>query len=367
MDHRNLTPFHALTFLSLDTNDVRYHVVVMRISYDLRAISHGDYVMELSKEQPPLVMKDQYYGDINTSSVMQESDLAPYKPKCDVIVTNAVAYAPEKRPHRKIVCSVRVGNVVKSLCATGPRIWQWRLMRWVLLEPELVAKVPVQYEYAFGGRNKYCWPEKDKKAPFDHVCMLNPLGKGWMHSDYPLRDTLKEFPAPQIESEDEPVVSPYGNYLPQGFGVIGRAWSPRLQLAGTYDEKWKKERWPGLPKDFDFAYWNGAHPDLQIPFPAARTEIELRRLTPDGKLRTCLPEHRAIALARLESGTLLPLSMPIDTIIIDPQAMQICLVHRLRIEESLNIRVLESRFTMDPQAPLLRMQQPQPKMTGEYI
>ena len=38
---------------------------------------------------------------------------------------------------------------------------------------------------------------------------------------------------------------------PGGFGPIGPDWEPRQRHAGTYDERWKRERAPVLPADFD--------------------------------------------------------------------------------------------------------------------
>ncbi len=67
---------------------------------------------------------------------------------------------------------------------------------------------------------------------------------------------------------------------PAGFGILGRAWPPRLQKAGTYDQRWLDQRWPLLPKDFGFAYWNGAPEDQQID-------------SPHGFVRAPLPGHRA--------------------------------------------------------------------------
>ncbi|WP_321933905.1 DUF2169 domain-containing protein, partial [Burkholderia cenocepacia] len=75
---------------------------------------------------------------------------------------------------------------------------------------------------------------------------------------------IAEIAAPQIEAWDIPitsldvaehaasgldarqmkeVVASYAT-TPVGLGVVGRAWTPRLQFAGTYDETWHKTRWP---------------------------------------------------------------------------------------------------------------------------
>ena len=42
---------------------------------------------------------------------------------------------------------------------------------------------------------------------------------------------------------------------------------PRVTFVGTYDERWRSERCPLLPSDFDERYHSGAHPDLIAPRP----------------------------------------------------------------------------------------------------
>lgn len=135
---------------------------------------------------------------------------------------------------------------------------------------------------------------KDGATLLNEVCLSNPVGCGWLHKRWfkALRKARlarpKTLPTPQIEwPNDSPLSTPlmakhpkgeldaramariaraYGR-SPAGFGPLGKAWAPRLALAGTYDARWLDERHPRLPEDFDFAYWNGAPADQQIDFP----------------------------------------------------------------------------------------------------
>ena len=100
MEFRNRTPFPALRFASVDVQDQEHHVVVMRLTYRLqRNVQASTPTCDafeacvIDTEAPPLVLTDDYAGDPETRSTRQESDLAPFKPRCDVIV-NAIAYAP---------------------------------------------------------------------------------------------------------------------------------------------------------------------------------------------------------------------------------------------------------------------------------
>ena len=87
--------------------------------------------------------------------------------------------------------------------------------------------------------------------------------------------------------------------------------------------------WPGLPRDFDFAYGNGAPADQQIEFPPPAFRLELFNLTepsltPNGTLCVELPGHRAFVLLRLHNGAMLPLPMLTDL------RSEICFEHQPR-------------------------------------
>jgi len=399
----------------------------------------GQFRAEVMDDAPvPLCTGDTYYGDEGSSSVFEESDLAPFKPRCDVIVVGR-AHAPQGQPAALWQAGIRLSMPVPPLkikvplpqplspgeplnefqlqawqarrmaaekvCAdaptrrnlldkqlrfTGPRQFKHSLFGgWQLSEPQPALSVPLRWEYAFGGSSVVRNPEHPL-APdspeylLNEVCYSNPLGSGWIEKrqeslGYTLDAPLRELPAPQIEAPDTPVqhldrvkhpdgeldatdmeqVASTYKYQPAGFGVVGRAWAPRLALAGNYDALWQAERWPGLPYDFDFAYWNGAPADQQIEFAPPNLRIELFNLTdptltPDGQLHVELPGHRPFVLLRLVNGALLPLPMLTDTLRIDTEAMTLVLTHRISLPNSLDIRVLETRLETDPTAPLLK-------------
>uniref|UniRef100_UPI000B0F767C DUF2169 domain-containing protein n=1 Tax=Burkholderia cenocepacia TaxID=95486 RepID=UPI000B0F767C len=199
---------------------------------------------------------------------------------------------------------------------------------------------------------------------------------------------IAEIPAPQIEAWDVPitsldvaehsasgldakqmkeVVARYAT-TPVGLGVVGRAWTPRLQFAGTYDETWHKTRWPYHPVDHDFHYWNGAPADQQIEWPAPGLAFELANLalpehTHAGFLRARLPGHRALVALRFKSGEIVPLEMKLDTLLIDTEEMRVSATWRAVFPLQPAVRVCEARFELERHAPLLRMAVP--KTTGE--
>lgn len=81
MELINRTPFPSLTFSARDQHCQPSHVLVMRATYDIKP----DGTLELSEKQVPIVLADEYHGEPNRSCFRQESDLVPYKPRCDVI------------------------------------------------------------------------------------------------------------------------------------------------------------------------------------------------------------------------------------------------------------------------------------------
>jgi hypothetical protein len=259
----------------------------------------------------------------------------------------------------------------KQLRVTGQRELLRHRNEWRLGKPQPAIQVAMRWEHAFGGQCVVRNPryQKDTGEPeflLNEACFSNPLGSGWTEQRY--SEALTEaqlalperMPAPQIEAVERPftrlvecchperiqaddpdefirIVKDYG-FHPENLGVVGRPCVPRLQLAGTYDEQWKKERWPGLPEDFDFGYWNCAPRDQQIEALPPDSRIELRNLadpslTSNGCLTVDLPEDWPFIHIHLHDGICLPVPMMTDTLIIDTDTMTLTLTHRITFLE----------------------------------
>ncbi len=409
MEFRNLTPFPALAFDSIDQRDILFHTLVMRLTYELQS----DGTLSLAEDQAPLVMADQYYGELNQSSVKQESDLAPYKPHTDVILI-AHAHAPSRTPSPRFMVGLKITGkpmpkamspermvqaveiLDKQLIVCGPREWRrnsglrraavlFLKAQWQLNAPTPISELPLRYEYAYGGENKIL--ANDKAAPrvkrenrlppssnsdaassgavAHTVWRLNPVGRGFAEPWYAAAKKLELVPAPQIVAPGEPLTTFGKAITPCGFGVITRAWTPRLELAGTYDERWLQQRHPYLPFDFNFAYWNSAPPDQQIvPHLDGNETIILTNLVPpatygsvraaDGNYRQTLtlPGHLPFVLVRFEEGEIGELAAKLDTLIIDlaPDPAQpdkkptVTCAWRATVGAEPAVRVLEARM-----------------------
>ena len=201
-------------------------------------------------------------------------------------------------------------------------------------------------------RNQH--PDGPEAAPLAHtVCESNPLGIGFTEEWYLKARESKALPAPRIDSPENPVTTLGKTYLPQGFGIITKAWRQRLELAGTYDEEWREKRWPYLPEDFDVAYWNGAHPDMQVPYLNGNETIELTNLMlPDAFPSThdvqgnsvvsfSLPGQGPYLLVQYETGEKMPVDLHIDTLLVDTETAGLSLVYRALLPGEPEIRGVE--------------------------
>jgi hypothetical protein len=395
----NRTPWPAQNFLHVDPAGDVFHVVVSRISYSLRAMQADETGLMQPTLLPPdeqveLIMQDQYRAAINSSSVLQESDFAPYKPLCDVVLANAVACAPRNEAAQRWSVGFRFGDAFsKVLNVTGPRHYERKLGGlgpWQLSEPELALRVPICYELAYGGPNlisAYAHADQQGIAPEERqlpgLYNPNPIGTGrwggkdtrqWIESQ---RETLLKAQAqtpdtrdiasvmtdnfdaqvryrgPQIEPHDQAYRDGDKDFPVVGYGPIARWWQPRHKLAGTHDETWKAKQWPKSPLDHDYRYWNFAPDDQQIAYPQGGEEIVLANLTPalpaanqakDANsqiVRFALPWQALKVLVRMHAGPLLIMPMQIDTVVIDFADSSLSLVRRALIPADLEVRKLE--------------------------
>jgi hypothetical protein len=286
----------------------------VRVTFELG--SHR--VLRLSQEQTPLAFRDEYFGETALSSVRTESDLAPAKLCSDIIVVGS-ARAPGGAKLPSWPVRVKVGDVEKRLRVTGPRAWVRGESGFTLTAPEPCNEVPLRYELAFGGVAR----SGDREVAYE----ANPLGVGFAPPFAQERSDRIE--APRIESAEDPVTEIGKTHCPEGVGVWGRTWPPRRERAGTYDETWKKERWPKLPLDFDFKYWNCAHPDLIVPgFLRGDEEIVLSGFDPEGDRRHHLPGHTLFVLLVRAPDKAEARRMLLDTLVLDLERGKAIAVYR---------------------------------------
>jgi len=173
-------------------------------------------------------------------------DMCMPKPKGEVLVIGK-CFAPEGKPVPAYEVCLQIGPINKTLNVYGDRFWRRKagVLR-VISDPLPFTEMDISYENAFGG------PDYKK----------NPLGKG--HAPVKRDTGEKVHPLPNIEDPHELIDSPKKKPNPGGFAPIDLIWPQRFDKAGTYDEKWQRERFPGLAEDIDWTFFNAAPEDQHI-------------------------------------------------------------------------------------------------------
>jgi len=387
----NLTPFPAQAFEAIDQHDQRFHVFVLRQTFDF---SSGK--LEYAGTQAPLCDADIYFDE---GGVRQESDYCPYKPRCDVIV-NAVAHAPEGQAVAAFLVGLNVVRggrriIEKVLRISGRRYFKKRtgvvrflqffvrcgtlfLLRpnpWTITKPELLKSLPLRACYAYGGEcriaaddpgarrvaRKYrLTPEQAAQHPDVQISGLKPpvahvvyepniQGLGFAPHWYLKATNTRRVAVPQIEAlrlritakqfwcaKGAPAIDPVG------MGVRSKLHPQRRAMLGEVDDAFVNSS-AALPEGFDFGIWNAAQPDQQVDDLAGGDIVELINLcplkTPGAQpntkgnllLQLSLPEHECFLRMQWEGGSARVVVLSIDTMIVEPEDHQLTLVWRAAI------------------------------------
>lgn len=247
--------------------------LIIKGTFRLKADSPAEM---LPDDEQLLPTGDQFYDDDPHASVRYESDFVHFKPRADVMVVGH-CHVPNGSPQP--ACSVRLeaGSVAKSLMVFGKRVWERTLVGTKrMTDPEPFTSMPLRYENSFGG------PGYSR----------NPVGKGIRPRNH--HESRDEHEIPNLKVLEGEQLATMHEGIPAGFGPLGRAWSQRMALTGTYDKKWQNERWPWLPEDFNWGYFNAAPPDQQIKgYLRGDEPLHLENMHPEHNiLRSTLPGIR---------------------------------------------------------------------------
>lgn len=272
----NQTPFAAERAWVRDKNGAEVWLVAVRGTFTI----FPDGTLEIAEEQNDVCLAPQFIGEPGQSSLLYESDLQHTKPQTDVML-HGHAYAPAGKYVSQTDVGIRVGNISKKLCVFGDRTWQKGLLGMKISRPEPFEKMPIVYERAFGG-----WDQKSENPKKHSWDPRNPVGTGFaVEAKHLVGQKL-----PNIEYPGSLISSWKKRPVPAGFGPIAGHWQPRLQFAGTYDQKWQDEKLPLLPDDFDERFHLCSPSDQQAAGYLQGGELaEIFNLTPDGHLKFRLP------------------------------------------------------------------------------
>ncbi|MES9850433.1 MAG: DUF2169 domain-containing protein [Candidatus Thiodiazotropha sp. L084R] len=265
---------------------------------------------ELAAAQLPLIETDIYPGEPGLSAPAYEYDFSPFKRHCDVLLHGS-AYAPGGRPTSLVEVSLRLGSLQKSFAVIGDRCWESGNFTTQPGYPAIFEQMSLSYDRAFGGIDDF-HSNRNKHTTF----MKNPAGKGY-HLQLK-KSFIDGAPMPNTELLRDPVKMPNGDYMPMSLGPVSRSWTPRLQLAGTYDQAWVENQYPTPPKDFNTAYFQAAPLDQQIPYPQGGESVYLKNLTPEGETGFVLPTVDLPVTFINRQGHHIEKQAVIDTIVLQP-------------------------------------------------
>ncbi|WP_412062088.1 DUF2169 domain-containing protein [Rubrivirga sp. IMCC45206] len=320
MEIRNETPFAHGIAVGMGPDRAAHLGVVVKGTFRIPERPGG--AVEVADEQRPVATADEHHRGDPTASVRVEGDAVVFKPRADVVLAGH-AYAPRGRPVAERTVGLRVGRLERAIRVVGDRRWRVAPLTGAVTAspPEPFAAMPLTFERAYGG--------------FDHEgkggCLQNPVGRGYLHAE----SSADGAALPNLEDPRHPVRRWDDRPAPVGWGVFGRAWSPRSALAGR-----ATERHPvfGLPADFDPAFHNGAHPALQVPYLAGDEAVALRGVTPDGPRRFALPGRRPrIALQTRGAAANRALRPVLDTLVLLPDDGVLTLTWRASLALALDL------------------------------
>jgi hypothetical protein len=311
LQFNNATPFSGTILLLPDPDGIDTLFTVVKGTFTVNG------KLALADEQVPVAVEEEYYGDPQSSSIRIPSDVGLAKPATDVLVAGH-AYAPGGRPAPQADVSLAVGPVRKAIRLVGDRVWRAGTSGAEMTPPKPFTRMPLVWERAYGGA------DLTKKGSL--VEARNPVGVGYRTGDS--ERPLDGLALPNLEDPTAPISGWKDRPPPACLAPIAPHWEPRRSFAGTYDERWQKDRAPFLPVDFDPRFLQLAPPGLVTQgYLRGGEPVEVRGATPSGKLHFMLPTARVQVTYLLDR---VPEVRPahLDTVLIEPDRARVSLIWR---------------------------------------
>lgn len=319
----NSSPFSAERGILLDKTGAQVWVVVIKATY---VFDHAGNV-SLADQQEPVCLAPEYYGDAAATGLRREAELVVAHPGTDITL-NATAYAAGGRASTFARVAVDVAGLHKEVLVVGDRQWVRGAIGVAPSEPQPFVQMPIRYERAFGGGEPSAFEPR------------NPIGVGFA----PSVDEIEGRPLPNVEDPRQPIQRWTDRPPPTGLGAVAPGWSPRRELAGTFDETWKRTRAPHWPADHDPLFHRSAPAGLWSEKPLRGGErLEAAGLTPSGRLALRLPREGLIVETHVAGRRIAHGAPPIDRVIVDVDERRLMLVWCTRL--ACGTRARQVKFT----------------------
>ena len=257
------------------------------------------------------------------------SDWVPYKPFGEFMAVGT-AYSPSRTESVAYQVVMQVGSASKSLDVIGDRVWNTSLLGRHSPGPASPVKaVPLDYAHAWGG----------PKYPY------NPVGRGFR------TDAM-----PNLEVPGDHALKYTAEAQPAGFSPIPPSWPQRSSKLRGPDGQWRRHRWPWLPEQFDYSFFNAAPPDQWIDgFFRGDESLQFENMHPEHAVYTTrLPGMRArcVVTKRHSDDASPPASLgevplSLDTLWVDMDQEKLTIVWRGRTPvRSVKLRDVESLLVL---------------------
>ncbi len=308
----NLTSHAVGELFGHDPAGAPVYVVVVKATY---SFAGGGELRPIAPQ--PIVERDGYAGDPATSGLLRAAELGLPKPRVDVLLAGAVKF---RAPMSESLARLEVGRRIdKRVALFGDRHWLPGVISELSASrPRPLTELPIAWERTAGGGDLKDPGLTDRRNPAGCTAARSPAalhGKRLPNFEDPREPTT----ATAWKSQSRPA--------PVGLGPVAGHWEPRAGFAGTYDARWKEERAPLLPADFDPAFFNCAPADQQLAGYLPGEEVRLTGLTTSGFERFLLPEL-TLPVTFVLRDVIENRKTRVDTIVIEPAEERLSLVAR---------------------------------------
>lgn len=185
------------------------------------------------------------------------------------------AYVPSQHTSQPISAAVSVGDLNKRLAVFGDRHFN---SLGLSAKPLPFDRMPITPQTAFGGESY----------------LANPYGVGADVVTKPTGEALR--PLPNVELPNALMTSPSSHPPVAGFWPYYADMPQRTKYLGKFDDEWVKKRWPHLPVNTDFSFFQVAPEDQRLSqgFWKGDESISIQNMHPNhAVLHAKLPGLRA--------------------------------------------------------------------------
>ncbi|MFO0619233.1 MAG: DUF2169 domain-containing protein [Polyangiaceae bacterium] len=208
---------------------------------------------------------------------------------------------PSRVPAESKLLTMQVGTVKKAVRLFGPRVYM-KSPAGVRPGPAAnVVSTPLRFDHCYGGY---------EPGEPQHRVAENPIGRGFAVDP----DKLVGVEAHRLEP-----AHPIGLHAAAGcFAPIDFAWAPRRDLAGTYDDAWRRTRAPAAPRDQDARYHSAVRPEqrsathLTLPL-----GIVLLGFGGDDEIHLEIPAYGIDVVTEIRGGTGDSYPAPLSRVVVD--------------------------------------------------